>query len=128
VVDEGVFEDGFAGARLAEDEAEAALLGVDFEDVEVTLLVFEYGTMLAEYSRPASLAYNLKKADIIGRLAANLPAGKDTEGLDWVLALHVRVLRLQGRTDDAVARLADYSSKFPGSRVLAAMSPPPRKK
>jgi len=40
VVDDGVFEDGFAGAGLAEDEAEAALLGVDFEDVEVALLVW----------------------------------------------------------------------------------------
>ena len=41
VVDDGVFEDGFAGAGFAEDEAKATLLGVDFEDVEVTLLVFE---------------------------------------------------------------------------------------
>ena len=41
VVCEGVFEDGFPSAGLAEDEAEAALLAVDFEDVEVTLLVFE---------------------------------------------------------------------------------------
>jgi hypothetical protein len=39
VVNEGVFEDGFASAGFAEDEAEAALLGVDFEDVEVALLV-----------------------------------------------------------------------------------------
>lgn len=48
VVDEGVFEDGFAGAGLAEDEAEAALLGVDFEDVEVALLVFEEGLVVVE--------------------------------------------------------------------------------
>ncbi|MCW1914751.1 hypothetical protein OJ996_14280 [Luteolibacter sp. GHJ8] len=41
VVDDGVLEDGFAGAGFAEDEAEAALLGVDFDDVEVALLVFE---------------------------------------------------------------------------------------
>ena len=41
VVDEGVFEDGFASAGLAEDEAEAALLGVDFEDFKVALLVGE---------------------------------------------------------------------------------------
>ena len=39
VVEEVLFEDGFSSARFAEDEAEAALLGVDFEDVEVTLLV-----------------------------------------------------------------------------------------
>ena len=41
VVDDVVFEDGFAGAGLAEDEAEAALLGVDFEDFKVALLVGE---------------------------------------------------------------------------------------
>ena len=41
VVDEVVFEDGFSGAGFADDEAEAALLGVDFEDVEVALLVGE---------------------------------------------------------------------------------------
>ncbi len=41
VVDEGVFEDGFPGAGFAENETEAALLAVDFEDVEVALLVFE---------------------------------------------------------------------------------------
>jgi len=39
VVDEVVFEDGFSGAGFADDEAEASLLGVDFEDVEVALLV-----------------------------------------------------------------------------------------
>ena len=39
MVDEVVFEDGFSGAGFADDEAEAALLGVDFEDVEVTLLM-----------------------------------------------------------------------------------------
>jgi hypothetical protein len=40
---EGVLEDGLAGAGFAEDEAESALLGVDLEDVEVALLVFEEG-------------------------------------------------------------------------------------
>lgn len=39
VADDGVFEDGFSGAGLAEDEAEPALLAVDFEDVEMALLV-----------------------------------------------------------------------------------------
>jgi len=39
VMEEVVFEDGFAGAGFADDEAEASLLGVDFEDVKVTLLV-----------------------------------------------------------------------------------------
>ena len=41
VADDGVLEYGLAGAGFAEDEAEAALLGVDLEDVEVALLVFE---------------------------------------------------------------------------------------
>ena len=41
VADDGVLEDGLAGAGFAEDEAESALLGVDLEDVEVALLVFE---------------------------------------------------------------------------------------
>ena len=41
VADDGVFEDGFAGAGFAEDEAEPALLAVDLENVEVALLVFE---------------------------------------------------------------------------------------
>lgn len=39
VVEEVLFEDCFSGAGFPEDEAEAALLGVDFEDVEVTFLV-----------------------------------------------------------------------------------------
>ena len=43
VVDDGVFKDGFARAGFAEDEAEAALLGVYFEDVEVALLVRKEG-------------------------------------------------------------------------------------
>jgi hypothetical protein len=43
VMDDGVFEDGFAGARFAEDEAEATLLGVDFEDVKMALLVWKEG-------------------------------------------------------------------------------------
>jgi len=38
---EVVFEDGFSGAGFSEDEAEAALLGVDFDDIEVALLVGE---------------------------------------------------------------------------------------
>lgn len=41
VIDEVVFEDGFSGAGFADDEAETALLGVDFEDVEVALLMGE---------------------------------------------------------------------------------------
>ncbi len=40
VFEEVLFEDGFSGARFTEYEAKAALLGVDLEDVEVTLLVF----------------------------------------------------------------------------------------
>ena len=48
VADDGVLEDGFAGAGLAEDEAEAALLGVDLEDVEVALLVFEQGRVVLD--------------------------------------------------------------------------------
>jgi len=41
VIDEVVFEDGFSSAGFADDEAEAALLRVDFEDVEVALLMGE---------------------------------------------------------------------------------------
>jgi len=41
MVDEVVFEDGFSGAGFTDDETEAALLGVDFEDVKVTLLMRE---------------------------------------------------------------------------------------
>jgi hypothetical protein len=39
VVQEGLFEHAFAGAGFAQDQAEAALLGVDSEDVEDFLLV-----------------------------------------------------------------------------------------
>ena len=39
VVEEGLFEDAFAGAGFAQDQAQAALLGVDAEDVEDFLLV-----------------------------------------------------------------------------------------
>lgn len=41
--DDGMFEDGFPSAGVAHDDAEPALLGVDFEDVEVALLVVEQG-------------------------------------------------------------------------------------
>jgi hypothetical protein len=41
VADDGVLEHALAGAGFAEDEAEAALLAVDLEDVEVALLVVE---------------------------------------------------------------------------------------
>ena len=51
VMDDRVFEDGFAGAGLAEDDTEAALLGVDFEDVEVALLVFEERLVLVDAER-----------------------------------------------------------------------------
>jgi hypothetical protein len=46
MIDQGLFEHRFAGARLAQDQAKAALLGVDFEDVQDLLLVFEQGELL----------------------------------------------------------------------------------
>jgi hypothetical protein len=39
VCEQGLFEDALAGARFAEDQAEAALLGVDAQDVKDFLLV-----------------------------------------------------------------------------------------
>lgn len=39
MVEKVLLEDGFACAGFAKDEAKASLLGVDFEDVEVALLV-----------------------------------------------------------------------------------------
>jgi hypothetical protein len=43
VVDKGIFEDGFSGSWFTEDDAKTTLLGMNFEDVKVTLLVFEEG-------------------------------------------------------------------------------------
>ena len=43
VVEEGVFEHAFSGARFAQDQAEAALLGMNAEDVEDLLLVRQQG-------------------------------------------------------------------------------------
>jgi hypothetical protein len=40
---QGLFQDALAGARFAQDEAEAALLGVDVEDVEDLLLMGQQG-------------------------------------------------------------------------------------
>ena len=48
MADNGVLEDGLAGARLAEDDAKPALLAVDFQDVEVTLLMFEQRDILVD--------------------------------------------------------------------------------
>ena len=48
VADDGVLEHGLAGARLAENQAEPALLAVDLEDVEVALLVFEQRGVLVD--------------------------------------------------------------------------------
>lgn len=41
MIEQGVFDEAFACARFAQDQAEAALLGVDAEDVEDFLLVVE---------------------------------------------------------------------------------------
>ena len=46
VVDQGLLEHGFAGAGFAQHQAEAALLGVDAEDVEDLLLVFQQREVL----------------------------------------------------------------------------------
>lgn len=48
MVDEVVFEDGFSGAGFADDEAKSTLLGVDFEDVEVALLVGQKGGLVID--------------------------------------------------------------------------------
>ena len=45
---DGVLEDGLAGARLAKDQAEPALLCVDLEDVEVALLVLHERRVLVD--------------------------------------------------------------------------------
>lgn len=41
VGDDVAFEDSFSGARFSQDKTQAALLGMDFEDVEVALLMGE---------------------------------------------------------------------------------------
>ena len=46
VVDQGLLEHGFAGAGLAQHQAESALLGVDPQDVEDLLLMFQQGKVL----------------------------------------------------------------------------------
>ncbi len=43
VVDQRLFQNAFAGARFAQDQTEAALLGVDAQDVEDFLLVGQQG-------------------------------------------------------------------------------------
>lgn len=46
MIDEGVFENGFTGAGMTENETETALLSMNQEDVEDILLVVEQGDML----------------------------------------------------------------------------------
>ena len=48
VGDEVVFEDALSGAGFPEDDAESTLLGVDFEDVEVSLLVGQEGGLAVD--------------------------------------------------------------------------------
>jgi hypothetical protein len=48
VADDGVLEDALAGAWFADNEAETALLAVDLEHVEVTLLMFEQRGVLGD--------------------------------------------------------------------------------
>ncbi len=48
VGDDVAFEDGLSGAGFSQDEAESALLGVDFEDVEVALLMGEKGRIVSD--------------------------------------------------------------------------------
>ena len=43
VIEQRLFEDAFAGARFAQHQTQAALLGVDAEDVEDFLLVGQEG-------------------------------------------------------------------------------------
>ena len=46
VREKGLFQDAFADARFAQHQTQAALLGVDLEDVENFLLVREQGERL----------------------------------------------------------------------------------
>ncbi len=48
MTDDGVLEDGFAGAGFAEDKAKPALLAVNFQDVEVTLLMIQKWSVLVD--------------------------------------------------------------------------------
>jgi hypothetical protein len=48
MADDGVLEYALACARVAEDEAEPALLAVNFQDVEVTLLMIEKWGVLVD--------------------------------------------------------------------------------
>ena len=66
VVKEVVFEDGFAGAGFSEDEAEAALLGVNFDDVEVALLVGEQRGLIIDDEGVFGEAEVLTDHDFLG--------------------------------------------------------------
>ena len=46
MIDEGMFEDGFPGAGMSEDETKAALLSMNQEDVEDVLLMIEQSDVL----------------------------------------------------------------------------------
>jgi hypothetical protein len=46
VVDQGLLEHGFASAGFAQHQAQPALLGVDPQDVEDLLLMFQQGKVL----------------------------------------------------------------------------------
>lgn len=48
VMDDSVFENGFAGSWFAENETKAALLGMDVDDVEVALLVRKKGLFFVD--------------------------------------------------------------------------------
>lgn len=70
VVEQRLFQDTFAGARFAEDQTEAALLGVDTEDVEDFLLVRQEGDGLG-----------------VERMALQTEMGTDHGWFSWMAGL-----------------------------------------
>ena len=51
MTDDGVFENALASSGFAKDEAKTALLAVNFEDVEVTLLMIEKWSVFIDGKR-----------------------------------------------------------------------------
>jgi hypothetical protein len=77
LLNEGLFEDAFAGARFAQDQAQAALLSVHPQDVEHLLLVVQQ----KERFRVERLAHQAEVRADHGWLSLGLGLGLPLEGL-----------------------------------------------
>lgn len=125
-IKEVAFENGFPGAGFTDDEAEATLLGVDFEDVKVTLLVgeqsggvinnegvFDEAEVLADHDFRRSLLLEVVGTEVGFAVVVN---GVEEDGGAEAFVVEVDDGRITGTTggEAAEAQVDGFSTKVAG--------------